>query len=100
MITMLRRRSGPPDCHQVALLLQAYLDAELDAVPRREVARHLQDCRRCGLEAKTYREVKASLRRRAPDPPAESVERVRQFVARLAAGEFDTVAVGDGERQP
>lgn len=95
MIRPFRRRWGPLDCREVAALLQLFLDGELDGDRGREVARHLEDCRRCGLEADTYREMKAALRRGAREPSAESVQRLRQFVVRLEAGEFDAVAERD-----
>ncbi|MDP8970379.1 MAG: zf-HC2 domain-containing protein [Actinomycetota bacterium] len=95
MIRLFRRRSGHLDCRQVAAVLQPFLDGELVGERGREVARHLEDCRRCGLEADTYREMKAALRRGVPEPSPESVERLRQFVARLEAGEFDAVADRD-----
>ncbi len=95
MSALFRRRSGHLDCRQVAALLQPFLDGELDGERGREVARHLDDCRRCGLEAQTYREMKAALRRGARQPSPESVQRLRQFVARLAAGEFGPVADRD-----
>ena len=64
-------------CHQVGQVLQSYLDNELDDDAARKVAAHLEDCRRCGLEAETYEALKASLqrvpaglRRRTGHPPA------------------------------
>ncbi len=89
MITLTRRRPRPLDCHKVAAMLQPYLDGELDGWRVQAVAEHLDDCRRCGLEADTYTEMKRALRRGAGGPRPESVERLRQFVARLEAGEFD-----------
>jgi anti-sigma factor RsiW len=76
-------------CHQVGRLLQSYLDGELDRRSAARVAGHLDDCRRCGLEAETYEAVKASLHRGADDPADESLTRLREFGARLAGGELD-----------
>lgn len=70
-------------CREVGRVLQSYLDHELDEVAARRVARHLDDCRRCGLEASTYAEVKAALARRADPVPEDTVERLRQFGAQL-----------------
>jgi anti-sigma factor RsiW len=74
-------------CPEVGRLLQRFLDDELGADA--EVAAlsdHLDECRRCGLEAETYRTIKAALAaRRAPVPP-ESVERLREFGRQLAQG--------------
>jgi anti-sigma factor RsiW len=70
-------------CPEVARLLQRYLDGELVEWRAREVRAHLRACRRCGLQAELYRNVKASLRRRQEPLPAESVERLRAFADRL-----------------
>jgi anti-sigma factor RsiW len=80
------RRQMP--CHQVGQVLQSYLDDELDARATRKVAAHLEDCRRCGLEAETYEALKASLRRGPPGLADEPVTRLRQFGERLARGEI------------
>lgn len=70
----------------VARVLQSYVDGETDEVTARRVAAHLEDCRRCGLEAALYREIKNSLaRREAPDQDA--VARLRAFGESLARGE-------------
>lgn len=69
---------GMAECVRVARVLQSYLDGETDEVTARRVAAHLEDCRRCGLEATTYRQVKEALaRREAPD--TEVVARLRDF---------------------
>ncbi len=56
----------PLSCRQVGRILQRYLDGDLDQSAADKVADHLEDCRRCGLEVTVYREIKASLRGRAP----------------------------------
>ncbi|THA27930.1 zf-HC2 domain-containing protein [Streptomyces sp. RKND-216] len=70
------------NCLQVTRVLQAYLDGEADEVTARRVARHLEDCRRCGLEAATYHEIKRALARRGT-PDEEALERLRGFGASL-----------------
>lgn len=82
-----RRSSRPMNCHEVGKLLQRYLDGHIDAERARRIAAHLDDCRRCGLEAETYERIKASLAARRPDVPAESITRLREFAERLARGE-------------
>lgn len=84
----LLRRRARLSCHQVGRVLQTYLDRELDDETAEKVAEHLEDCRRCGLEAATYRSLKASLRERSASPDPERVARLREFGARLAAGEL------------
>jgi anti-sigma factor RsiW len=70
-------------CHEAGRVIQAFVDGEI-AMPRRaEVAQHLEVCRRCGLEAHTYREIKAVIRRGGEEPATDSKERLRRFVATL-----------------
>lgn len=76
-------------CHQVGRMIQSYLDGELDDDATHRVAAHLEDCRRCGMEADTYNALKSALRRGAPQLVGESVERLRAFGERLARGEID-----------
>ncbi|MGK2958531.1 MAG: anti-sigma factor family protein [Acidimicrobiales bacterium] len=76
-------------CHQVGQVLQSYLDNELDDDAVRKVAAHLEDCRRCGLEAETYEALKASLQRGPVGLADEPVTRLRAFGERLARGEID-----------
>lgn len=84
---MLRRwRRDEVRCRKVGRLLQSHLDGELDELASRRVARHLDDCRRCGLAAETYEEIKRALRRSAGTPPSGSVDRLRAFGRQLAEG--------------
>jgi anti-sigma factor RsiW len=75
------------NCMQVARILQSYLDGQADEVTARRVAAHLEDCRRCGLEAAVYREIKHSLAGREA-PAADAVARLRGFGEALAGGDF------------
>ena len=81
-------------CMQVMRVLQSYLDGHTDEVTARRVARHLGACRRCGLEASTYREIKSALGRRAAPLDESSLERLRTFGASIA----DHVRTEDGEQ--
>jgi anti-sigma factor RsiW len=84
-----RRRLRPEArarCAEVARWLQRYLDGEVDARTLRLVGAHLEVCRRCGLEAETYRALKEALARRS-DPAREPVARLRAFADRLTAGD-------------
>jgi anti-sigma factor RsiW len=81
---MFRRRvDRPMSCRQVGRLLQRYLDHDLDDVTARRIMRHLDDCRRCGLEAAVYTEIKTSLARRGANLPADTLDRLRAFSQRL-----------------
>lgn len=74
----------PLSCRQVGKILQSFLDSELDEVSADKVAEHLEDCRRCGLAADDYLEIKASLGQEAPVVPEESLSRLEAFARRLA----------------
>jgi predicted anti-sigma-YlaC factor YlaD len=80
-------------CMATMRVLQTYLDGALDEVAARRVAEHLEDCRRCGLEAEVYQEIKTALgeQDRTVDPRA--IERLRHFGEQLARG--DASAHGD-----
>jgi hypothetical protein len=72
-------------CPEVGRLLQKFLDSELeDDVPVSSLADHLEDCKRCGLEAETYGMIKQALARRETVVPPESVDRLREFGERIA----------------
>lgn len=75
--------SDVASCMHVARVLQAYLDGEVDEIAARRVSRHLDICRRCGLEATTYTEIKLALSHRAQPPPADSVNRLHAFASQL-----------------
>ena len=71
-------------CMQVMRVLQSYLDGQTDQFTARRVANHLDACRRCGLEASTYREIKAALARQAVPVDETSLQRLRAFGSSLA----------------
>jgi anti-sigma factor RsiW len=78
-----RRRETMLTCHEVAAVLQPYIDGETDDVTAARVRRHLTDCRRCGMEEATYLALKESLARRSA-PDAAALERLRAFGAQVA----------------
>lgn len=90
-------RQDPMDCARVGEVLQSYLDGELDDDTAPLVAEHLEMCRRCGLEASVYTDVRDALANRVA-PPEESVDRLRDFGVRIAHGDipFDEGPAGDG----
>jgi anti-sigma factor RsiW len=83
MIRWFGGRQRPLDCRAVGKLLQAYLDAEVPDTAALRVADHLEDCRRCELEAETYRALVASLARISPAADEERLERLRSFADEL-----------------
>jgi len=79
-MNLFRRRHQPMGCTEVGRLLQHYLDGDLDERRTTRLAAHLEDCRRCGMEADTYTQIKASLSRRGrEDLPTDAVARLRAF---------------------
>ena len=75
----LRMLRMPPDCRDVAKVLQSYLDGELPPSQTHLVAEHLEHCDRCGIEAEVYREVKRSLEQLATPPDHAAVGRLRDY---------------------
>lgn len=91
MMRMLGRKPpGGMSCHQVGEVLQTYLDGHIDAEQAARIEAHLDECRRCGMEAETYERIKSTLAAQRPGVPAESVDRLREFGERLARGEEPT----------
>ena len=89
-----RRRTADQrllDCKQVARVLQAYLNGDLDGFDAWRVTTHLEACRRCGLEAATIRQIKRALAGRY-QPAPETVARLRAFCENLLQGELETGA--------
>jgi predicted anti-sigma-YlaC factor YlaD len=88
----------PLTCREVGKLLQRYLDGDTDEHATAKVAEHLDDCLRCGLEARIYREIKASLARQADVLPETTLARLRRFGEQLAADGPRDAPAGDGDR--
>ncbi len=84
-----RGGKGEATCREVARVLQSYLDGEVDDLTARRVARHLEVCRRCGLEASAYAEIKRAMRKRGALDQV-MVQRLRAFAEEVA---------GEGERR-
>ncbi|MCD9624249.1 anti-sigma factor family protein [Rhabdothermincola salaria] len=94
LLRRLMGRRSELSCAEVAAVLQSYLDDELDAQTAEKVHEHLEECRRCGMEAATYEELKAALRRGPDGLTDEPVRRLREFGERLAHGEVDPEQLG------
>ncbi|MBN9098194.1 MAG: zf-HC2 domain-containing protein [Pseudonocardia sp.] len=75
-------------CLRTSRVLQSYLDGELDDLPAAaRVVEHLEECRRCGLHAATYRAIKQALRSGRHDVDDLALRRLRAFSQALAASE-------------
>ena len=86
-----RRTERPMNCMQVGRRLQRYLDGEIDDLAVRRIMRHLEQCRRCGMEAAAYNEIKNSLARHSHDLPGDALDRLRAFGQQLV----DALPEGD-----
>lgn len=84
---LLPGRRRPMSCDEVGRWLQHHLDGELDERRSARLVAHLDDCRRCGLEAETYERIKLALAARQDPMPTASLDRLRDFGTRLARGE-------------
>lgn len=72
-------------CLRTSRVLQRYLDGELDDAHTVErVAEHLEECRRGGLHAATYRAIKQALRSGNRDVDDLALRRLRAFSRALA----------------
>lgn len=83
MRTLLAQMRDMVDCMRVRPLLQAYLDGHISEQDAVRVSNHLDACRRCGLAADAFREIKAGLSRLAEEPDRDTVRRLEQFVEDL-----------------
>ncbi|MFF2508287.1 zf-HC2 domain-containing protein [Streptomyces sp. NPDC058067] len=70
-----RRRTS---CREVARHLQSCLDGEADELTARRIAVHVEECRRCGLEAAVCQEIKNALARQEI-PNEIALARLRTF---------------------
>ena len=84
-----RRRTGPMSCNEVHRLVQKYLDDQLDDAQAARLASHLADCRRCGLDADTYRRIKRALADGRGALPPDALDRLQTFAEAVARGEHD-----------
>lgn len=81
-----RRHPDVATCRETGQALQTYLDGELDDLSARRIAAHLDMCRRCGMAAATYTEIKAALARKVTSVDNLALRRLRGFADDLAAG--------------
>lgn len=74
-----RDHDAVASCREVGRVLQSYLDCSLDEITLRRVHQHLEACRRCGLDAEVYTELKGSLARHAAPADPSTVARLEEF---------------------
>lgn len=87
-ISLIRMFRIAPDrqmsCPEVGKLLQRYLDGHLDDTIAAGISTHLEDCRRCGLEADTYQRIKRTLGDLQRPLPPDVLARLREFGKQIA----------------
>jgi len=71
-------------CFRTSRMLQRYLDGEADDLTAARVAEHLEECRRCGLQARTYQAIKQALRSGSHEVDDLALRRLRVFSRSLA----------------
>lgn len=71
-------------CLRTSRALQRYLDGEADELTAARVAEHLEQCRRCGLQARTYQAIKDALRSGSRDVDDLTLRRLHAFSRALA----------------
>ena len=69
-----------PDCHEVARVLQSFLDGELGPDDAEKVAAHLALCEPCDIESSTIEAVRDAIRTQRPDIDTQEVARLERFV--------------------
>ena len=83
------RTPAPMGCREAARKIQSYLDGRLEEAEAGRVADHLEVCRRCGLDAATFRSIKATLAGAAAEPDAHAVDRLQAFARSLEGGQLE-----------
>ncbi len=79
LMMRLMGRGDEASCVETAHHLQAYLDGHTTSEQVRRISKHLEHCRRCGLEHRTYSEIKLALSRQDQAPDSEAVHRLTAF---------------------
>lgn len=79
-----RRSSSEASCREVGRALQSYLDGDVEEGFAAKISDHLEDCRRCGLEAEVYTRIKETLGTNRTDVDADTISRLREFGSSLA----------------
>jgi len=72
------------ECNNVARRLQAYLDREMvDDPTAANISLHLEACRECEMEARTFTELKDCLRRLEAQIDPATLDRLNDFAIGL-----------------
>ena len=74
-------------CLRTSRVLQRCLDGEADDLTTARVTEHLEECRRCGLQARAYQAIKQALRSGSRDVDDLTLHRLRAFSRSLSERE-------------
>ncbi len=67
------------------VVMQAYLDGEVDERTAKKVAKHLDSCADCQYESSVYVDIKKSLAQPKIDPDPDVLAALSDFTRNLAA---------------
>ncbi|MEM9520313.1 MAG: zf-HC2 domain-containing protein [Actinomycetota bacterium] len=83
---LLRRIQPDVNCREVGRVLQSYIDGDVESDFAAKIAAHLEQCRDCGLEYETYRQIKDSLASQGANAEVDgdAIDRLREFGRNLA----------------
>ncbi|MCC7075709.1 MAG: hypothetical protein IT198_01155 [Acidimicrobiia bacterium] len=73
-------------CEEVLIVLQTWIDEQLEEAVSGQVTSHIERCTHCDSEAKSYIRLKAALRRQRSVCDEVVVERLQIFGRRLCDG--------------
>ena len=69
---------------EVRRVINGFVDNQLEDGFAAKIAEHLDECRRCGLSAEVYADIKQSLQSKPPTIDDAAIERLREFGSELA----------------
>jgi anti-sigma factor RsiW len=69
---------------EVRRVINGFVDGQVEEGFAAKIAEHLEDCRRCGLDAEVYANIKQSLQSKPPTIDDEAMDRLREFGSKLA----------------
>ncbi len=78
------RSSSLARCREVRRVINAFVDGQVEEEFTAKIAEHLEDCRRCGLAAEVYANIKQSLQSTPPTVDHDAIERLREFGSDIA----------------
>ncbi len=71
------------ECRKVGTLLQSHLDGALSVEDARRVTAHLQACRRCGMNAETFKALSAAVAGLSTVVDPDALARLGRFLDEL-----------------